>query len=29
LSIARYLSQSENIPQPMPAPRIRYTPPPQ
>ncbi len=27
VSISRYLSQSENIPQPMPAPRIRYTPP--
>ncbi len=25
LSIARYLSQTENIPQPMPAPRIRYS----
>ena len=29
VSISRYLSQSENIPQPMPAPRIRYSPPPQ
>ncbi len=27
VSISRYLSQSENIPQPMPAPRIRYSPP--
>jgi hypothetical protein len=25
LSIARYLSQTENIPQPMPAPKIRYS----
>ena len=25
LSIARYLTQTENIPQPMPAPRIRYS----
>ncbi len=25
LSIARYLSQTDNIPQPMPAPRVRYS----